>query len=87
MYTTITQSCVRGNDGGLHNKVTGGNVISTGGLFNTAVGENDIFTGGCTTTVNKKDDFHQHLAAAALKIASVNISKTANIELMCTSAM
>jgi hypothetical protein len=42
----------------LHNKVTGGNVISTGGLFNTAIGENDIFTGSCTTTVNKKADFH-----------------------------
>ena len=86
---------------GLLNKTAGGNNICTGGLLKKTASEttfslavflsnppvqNVISTSGCKTTASEKADFYRSLALAALKNASANSSRTATIELLCTSA-
>jgi hypothetical protein len=46
---------------------------------------NDISTGGGKKPPVKKADFYWPLELAALKNASANSSRTATIELLCTS--
>jgi hypothetical protein len=49
------------------------------------VSDNVISTGGCKTAASENVDFYLPQALAALKNASANSSRTATIELLCTS--
>jgi hypothetical protein len=46
-----------------------------------------LSTGGSRITASGNDDFHWSLALTALKSASKNVSRTATIEVVCTSAI
>jgi hypothetical protein len=64
------------------------NVISTCGCIKKTVSANVVSAGGfLKQTANEKADLHWPLALAALKNVSVNSSRTANIELLCTSVL
>jgi hypothetical protein len=66
-------------------KTASANVISTSGLLKEIACANDISTGGGKKPPVKKADFYWPLALAALKNVSANSSRTATIELLCTS--
>ena len=70
---------------GLLKKTANENLVSTHGFLKQPASVNVISTSGCKTTASEKADFYWPLVLVALKNISANSSRTASIELLCTS--
>jgi hypothetical protein len=66
-------------------KTASENLVSIGDFLKQPASANVISTSGCKTIASEKTDSYWPLALATLKNASANSSRTATLELLCSS--